>query len=239
MPKDTSFIDNKLIEAVKSSYSVREVLKKLDLVPTGGNYKSFYHRVRRLNLDISHFTGQGHLSGKSHSWSLKIPLENILVENSTYTNNHDLKKRLLETNLVQYKCSICNISDWLGKNISLHLDHINGTNNDHRLENLRLLCPNCHSQTDTFAGKNKKKKEKKNKEKLESKKQENICCDCQKIISVKSVRCKSCNGKANAPTKIEWPTNEELHRLLETNSYVTIGKMLGVSDNSIRKRLKR
>ena len=66
-----------------------------------------------------------------------------------------MKARLIKEGYIEYKCAICGIKDWLGQPLSLQLDHINGINDDHRLENLRLLCPNCHSQTDTYAGKNK------------------------------------------------------------------------------------
>jgi 5-methylcytosine-specific restriction endonuclease McrA len=90
---------------------------------------------------------------KQHRYDLK----DILIENSTYANISRLKERLLQENKLEYKCAICgNNGRWLDKPLSLQLDHINGNHMDHRLENLRFLCPNCHAQTDTFSGKNKK-----------------------------------------------------------------------------------
>lgn len=83
----------------------------------------------------------------------RIPMEEMLVENSSATR-HNMKLRLLSVGLLRNECYICGISEWLGKPLSLDLDHINGINNDNRLENLRLLCPNCHSQTDTYRGRN-------------------------------------------------------------------------------------
>jgi Zn finger protein HypA/HybF involved in hydrogenase expression len=84
----------------------------------------------------------------------EIPLELVLVENLNYGRCH-LKRRLISLGLLNYYCANpeCGLTEWLGKPISLQLDHINGVNNDNRLENLRLLCPNCHSQTDTYSGK--------------------------------------------------------------------------------------
>ena len=100
-------------------------------------------------------------SGKNYQGLLKFnenrkfPTENILVENSSYAR-HNLKRRILEEKLIQYKCACCNLeNEWNDKPIVLQLDHINGVNNDHRLENLRFLCPNCHSQQDTYAAKNR------------------------------------------------------------------------------------
>lgn len=89
--------------------------------------------------------------------SIRQDLSKILVSNSSYKNMTRLKLRLQKELGLEYRCDNCKISEWLDKPISLQLDHINGINNDHRLENLRLLCPNCHSQTETFAGKNKLK----------------------------------------------------------------------------------
>ena len=84
-----------------------------------------------------------------------FPLEEILVKDSKYTNMTCLKQRALRAKLIDYKCAICGINEWLGKKIILQLDHINGDNRDNRIENLRLLCPNCHSQTETYCGKNR------------------------------------------------------------------------------------
>lgn len=85
----------------------------------------------------------------------KRPDSEVFVENSTYSRG-GIKKRLLRKGIIEYRCGLCPTEDtWQGKPLSLHLDHINGVNNDHRVENLRFLCPNCHSQTETYAGKNK------------------------------------------------------------------------------------
>lgn len=142
-------------QAVSESMSIRQTLMKLDLKPIGGNYRVIKRRIKELNLDTSHFTGMGHLKGKTHNWSPKIPLEKILVEGSTY-QTYKLKNRLLKEGHLTNECAECKLgSTWNGKDINHHLDHINGDNTDNRIENLRLLCPNCHSQTDTYAGKNK------------------------------------------------------------------------------------
>ena len=154
----TKYTKEEFIKAVEENYSVRSVLLALGLKGTGGNYSLFHHRCQELNLDTSHFTGQGHLKGKTHDWSKKFELEEILIENSKYKNTYTLKNRLLKAGLLEYECSSCSINEWQDKPLALHLDHINGVNNDNRLENLRLLCPNCHSQTSTYAGKNKNKK---------------------------------------------------------------------------------
>ena len=108
-------------------------------------------RCEELGLTYEHFGKPG----KSNS--TKYSLEEILVENSKYNNTTALKARLINEKRIEYKCAFCgNIGEWNGKKLVLVLDHINGNHTDNRIENLRLLCPNCHSQTDTFAGKNKK-----------------------------------------------------------------------------------
>jgi len=85
-----------------------------------------------------------------------IPLEEILEGKHPYYQTFKLNKRLLKNNILENKCSVCGISEWNGSPIGMHLDHINGISTDHRIDNLRMLCPNCHSQTDTYCGKNKK-----------------------------------------------------------------------------------
>ena len=155
MAKPRKYTDEQFIEAVKESFSVRECLNKLNLRQTGGNYKQFKNRVKILNLDISHFTGQGHLKGKQNIWHIKTELKDILVIDSTF-QSHKLKIRLIKEGLKIYKCECCGNTEWMGNKIPLELDHINGINTDNRIENLKLLCPNCHALTDTYRGKNKK-----------------------------------------------------------------------------------
>jgi hypothetical protein len=150
------YTDQEIADAVRSSYSIAQVLKRLGLSPTGANYKGMHGHFPRLQLDTTHFTGQGHLRGKHHSWTPQRSLAEILVQNSTYTCTSSLKKRLIREGLLLNCCSVCGLPPfWQGKPLVLILDHKNGDRSDHRIENLRLLCPNCNSQQPTFAGKNK------------------------------------------------------------------------------------
>ncbi len=85
----------------------------------------------------------------------KIPLDEILAGEHPYYQTLKLKKRLIKEGVMKNQCAVCSISEWNGKPITMQLDHINGDSSNHALENLQLLCPNCHSQTDTWCGKNK------------------------------------------------------------------------------------
>lgn len=150
MAKRRSWTDEDLTKAVASSRSMRQTLISLGLCGRGGgSYKSVQRYIDELNLDTSHWTRQGYLKGQVHNWNKKIPLKEILIKDSNYQSNH-LKKRILKELKWKYECSVCGISEWQNKKLSLQLDHINGISNDHRIFNLRLLCPNCHSQTTTF-----------------------------------------------------------------------------------------
>lgn len=147
------YTEQQFIDAVKSSHSIAEVLQKLKLAEAGGSYKTFYKTVKDNQIDTSHFLGQGHLKGKTHSWTPARTLQQILVADSEHSNTNNLKKRLVKEGLLDYKCYNCGLIEWDDKPLSLHLDHINGNNIDNRIENLRILCPNCHSQTDTYCKK--------------------------------------------------------------------------------------
>lgn len=158
----------------------------------------------------------------------ETPLEDILVENSSYTNTKCLKEKLLKKKLLTNNCYECGIgSEWNGKPLSLQLDHKNGINNDNRLENLRLLCPNCHSQTPTFCGRHRKVITK--------------CTDCGIKINKKSTRCIPCSSKIinkiNAKVQNR-PSRTELIELILTKPFLQIGSDYGVSDNAIRKWCK-
>ena len=145
------YTEEQFIEAVKSSFSIASVLKKIGIRPTGGNYDVAKRRIERLGVDASHFTGCGHLKGKTHGWAKKTPLNDILIENFLGgVSTHKLKKRLIREGLLKDACYVCGIKEWNGKKLSLELEHKNGNRHDNRIDNLEILCPNCHSLTKTF-----------------------------------------------------------------------------------------
>jgi hypothetical protein len=153
MSKSRNYTDEEFETAVKESGSLRQVLKKLNLREAGGNYQCAKERIRKLGLNIDHFHGQAWNKGKI--LPKRRPIETYLVENKLVQSN-SLKRRLINEGIKQHKCECCCITKWNGKKAPLELDHINGDRYDNRLENLRILCPNCHAQTDTYRGKNKK-----------------------------------------------------------------------------------
>ena len=140
--------------AVKDSFSIAEVCRKLNIKPVGGNYRTINIAIKKYNLDISHFTGQGWNVGLKFQPSPAQPINDILKRNSTY-QAYKLKKRLLNEGIKEHKCECCGLSEWLGEPIPLELHHINGDNTDNRLENIQILCPNCHAKTDTYRGRKK------------------------------------------------------------------------------------
>lgn len=147
--------DEQFVEAVKTSLSYAEVLRKLGLKTAGSNYDTVKRKIIELNLDTSHMTGKAWNKGEKYKPIRKaIPLNEVLVENSTWVNTNNLRKRLLKEGLKEYICECCGNSEWLGKPIALELHHINGIKSDLRLSNLLILCPNCHAFTDNYRGKN-------------------------------------------------------------------------------------
>ena len=146
--------DKQFISAVKNNISRAGVIKELGLEICGGNYRTINFTLSRLGLDTSHWLGCGWNKGKpsimiGRPFKLK-PLKEILTEGSDYPSSK-LKPRLLKEGLLLKKCYICDLDNkWNDLPLVLVLDHINGEPSDSRLENLRLLCPNCNSQQPTF-----------------------------------------------------------------------------------------
>lgn len=149
--------DTSLLRAVNSSKSIRSVLIKLGLRPAGGNYVQIKKRIYDLGIDISHFTGMGWNVGLAFVPKKAVPLVEILTENSYY-QCFKLKKRLFSEGLKRPRCELCGWGEITGDGrVPVELDHINGNHTDNRIENLRILCPNCHSLQSTHRGLNKVK----------------------------------------------------------------------------------
>lgn len=139
------------------STSIRQVLYKINLIPAGGNYDQVKKYIRKLGIDTKHFKGKAWNRGMKFISVPKIKLEDILVKNSDF-QSFKLKERLFKAKIKNIECEECHwakVSE--DGRIPLELDHINGNKRDNRLENLRVLCPNCHSLKLTRRGRNKGK----------------------------------------------------------------------------------
>jgi len=147
-----NYTDADFIEAWTTSGSIRQVLGKLGLIEAGGNYACAKKRADALGLTKEHMHGQSWNKGKKVG--PKRPVEEYL-SNQRPIQSYKLKNRLLAEGLKQHKCECCGISEWNGQPAPIELDHIDGNRYNNIIENLRILCPNCHAQTDTYRGKNK------------------------------------------------------------------------------------
>ena len=208
-----------LQELVKTSNSLTEILQKQGKAVSGAACKVLKQTLEAYQIDYK-FLSEKEIKRK-------ISTSDLLAENSNYQSSK-LKKRLIKEGIKEDVCEICGCSNvWNGQPLTLQLDHINGNHSDNRLENLRILCPNCHSQTDTFSNKRAKK--------------HNYCVDCGCEISLTSTRCGSCASKYKNNFKVDpkdRPTKEELLELILSKPFTVIGDMYGVKDNTIRKWCK-
>lgn len=199
MVNDKRYTTEEFIEAVKNSTSIRQALFMLGLKPAGGNYSYFKKQVKELNLDISHFTGQSQKNKNNRTYIKNIPLEHIFTDKGLKLT-HRQKRYLINNKLLGDKCSICSLGgEWNNKPLTLEIDHINGNSCDNRIEKLRLLCPNCHSQTPNFRNKKRKPEDlelKKIKKKEGDRKYnfKNKCLNCGVPVYRDSLRCKKCKN---------------------------------------------
>lgn len=203
---------------VQLSTSWKDLALNLGYKSNSGDLKKrIEKRVKEENINISHFQNINKIVRTE---------ENIFVKNST-ANQTTLRKWYLKKEYTEYKCSICGqLPEWNNKPLTLILDHINGINNDDRIENLRWVCPNCNQQLDTTGGRN-----------IKVLKKNYYCEDCGKEVSSSTTkRCQECANKAKViPIDCLPVTREELKLLIRTKSFLQIGKIYNISDNMVRK----
>lgn len=217
-----------LRQAVAEATSIAGVCRKLGIAPRGGNITTIRHHISRLDLDVSHHKGQG--------WK-----KDQYTDISKLKGASSIRKRLLRER--GHRCERCQLSEWMGEPIPIEMDHINGNNQDHREENLRLLCSNCHALTPTFRNKRGWKKSgmwKATSVKVESTPKvpvEPNFCACGKQIKQRSASCNRCTRLAQS--SINWPPLEEVIEKVRLTNFSKAGRLLGVSDNAIRKFLIR
>jgi hypothetical protein len=148
--------DDDLAAVVARVVTVSDVLRELGYAPSGGMHRYIRARITHLGLDTSHFTGRGSTKGRKYPYRAKRPLEELLV-NGSVVGSGKLRQRLFTAGLKEERCEACGLDEWRGRPMPLQLDHINGDHTDNRIENLRILCGNCHSQTETWCGRGRRR----------------------------------------------------------------------------------
>lgn len=193
-----------ICKIIEDSDNINQVCKKIGKKATNTNYAFINKIISKYKIDISHF------STDYSSKSVKYTDDEIYCENSPYMNSNSLKKRLIKTGKKEEKCECCGLTQWNGVSIPLELHHKNGKHNDNRLDNLQLICPNCHATTDNYCGRNKDKKTKIKKE-ITQFVEKNYDDEIALIIKYAKENC----------------------------SFTYIGKQMGLTDNGVRKRCKK
>ncbi|MBS1722765.1 MAG: hypothetical protein JSS66_07205 [Armatimonadetes bacterium] len=201
------YTQDEFFTAVAKSRSIRQIAINLGIhSSSSGNYATIKRRLQEWNVDTSHFKGQGWLKNHTHQFNTR-PLDEFLASNPPSTR---VKERLWREGILSQECAECKTgATWNNKPLVLQLDHIDGDNKNNHIDNLRILCPNCHTQTSTFTS--------------------------RKLRKAPSMRPR----RNNNPRKVEWPSPEELATLLWQMPTTAIGKRYGVSDTTVSKWAKQ
>lgn len=223
--------------AVAGSRSYAEALRSMGMCASGGGTSTLRKWVERWGIPTAHFDPYAHQRGPRTG--TRRPLAEVMVEGSTFNRGH-LKKRLYEEGLKERRCELCGQGElWRGTRISLILDHVNGNGRDHRLENLRIVCPNCAATLATHCGRNVKMID------------DRVCAECGNEFRPRQVDQRYCSlycGQHHdrphmrvprpETRKVPRPTYEQLKADLSHMTWLAAGRKYGVSDNAVRKWMR-
>jgi hypothetical protein len=226
-----------LREAIAESLSWAEALRRVGLRDAGGNFRTIQRHAEEWGIATDHFDPGASRRRTFLAQRPARPLEEVMVEGSTYSRAH-LKRRLFGDGLKQRRCEMCGQGEeWNGARIALILDHINGVPNDNRLENLRIVCPNCAATLATHCGRNKPLRA------------PIACLWCGETFYRKAASQRYCSRVCGIHSpgprdpqperrKVERPSYEQLRADLEASNFSAVGRKYGVSDNAVRKWLR-
>jgi hypothetical protein len=229
MRREWRFTEAQVRSAVAASMSFAETLRRLGLCPSGGNWKTLRRYADDRGISTAHFDPYA----SSRGTRTRIPLDEILVRDSTYSRNH-LKERLYAEGLKRPTCEMCGQGpEWHGRRLSLILDHVNGVRNDNRLDNLRIVCPNCAATLDTHCGRMNRLPRRR-------------CDRCGDEFQPRRARQRYCSrecgirhpgtpGPRPSAWKVKRPPYEDLLREVAADGWSAVGRRYGVSDNAVRK----
>lgn len=250
-----NYTKEELQKLLNESNSYADLLRKIGMSEHGGNRTTLRKIINEYDLDLTQISENRRLE------NLKIldnlhkkpkPLNEILVNNSQYKSS-DLLKRLFAEGYKEKKCECCGITEWMDKDIAFQLHHKDGDNHNNELGNLESLCPNCHSQTDNFAGKSSSKIPKLTKNQEKKKAQHGISEDGQRLydgygnykllcpvcnknfMNKEAEMCRQCYDKERNEPKI---SKEELFELVKNNSFISIAKILNVNKKTVSRWYK-
>jgi hypothetical protein len=232
--KSTTWTREELEEAVNNCDNYSDVLRYLNLRTAGGNWKSIKKWIKNYNLDVSHFSS----TRKSLEVLKKNRYGRLYTDEEVFSINEEISRGVVKNRAkkcIEYVCKECgNKGVHNDKPLVLQLDHINGIGTDHRKQNLRWLCPNCHSQTDTFSGKRSPTKPCKTCNNPHSKTTDFCSKECTPKINRYKTTNKNCANRCE-----NWPNSNILLEQVKEMGYDSVGRLLGVSGAAVKKRLKK
>lgn len=210
---------------IKECLNINQVCLRLYLKPTSTNYKKIKKIIEKYNLDVSHFVVDYNVNCNKRTYTP----DEIFIDNSPITQTSRIRLYLFKFGLKDKKCECCGQSIWMNKEIPLQVHHKNGNNIDNRLENLQILCPNCHAQTDTYCWKNASINIKK------LKKDYGFCEICGKPLMCSQKR--FCSIECANSTKLinNITINELVSAFIKYKTFRKVGEYFNVSDKAIVK----